>query len=93
MTGEKMDDAKRHGGEPISVEQTGKRPCVDFKTRTFSKECVVVSEDGTQIAVATMSITTLHSFQKNHTEMLLSKIARTCRMLYLEAGTALKAEP
>ncbi len=88
-----MDDAKRNGGKPISVEQTGKRPCVDLKTRTFSKECVVVSEDGTQIAVATMSITTLHSFQKNHTEMLLSKFAQTCRTLYLEAGTALKAEP
>lgn len=75
------------------MEQTNKSPRTETGTRTFSKECVVVTGNGAEIAVATMSITTLYSFQKEHTDVLLEQFAKTCRALYLEAGNALKEEP
>lgn len=75
------------------MEQTRKSPHTETGTRTFSKECVVVMDDGVEIAVATMSITTLRGFQKEHTEKLLRKFSQISRALYLEAGDALKTEP
>lgn len=74
------------------LENTGENPRTETGTRTFSKECVVVTDIGEEIAVAVMSVTVLRSFQKEHTEAILEKIAQTCRALYLEAGNALKEE-
>lgn len=61
-------------------------------TRTFFKECVVTTEGGTEIAVVAMSIITLHSFQEEHIEALLSEFAQTSRAFYLEAGNTLRTE-
>lgn len=74
------------------MEQTRKSPRTETGTRTFSKECVVVTDNGVEIAVAAMSITTLRSFQKEYTEELLSKFAQVSRALYLEAGNLLNTE-
>ena len=74
------------------MEKTGESPCSEMETRTFSKGCVVTGDNGAEIAVVTMSITTLHDFQEEHTEALLEKFAQSCRVLYLEAGKALKTE-
>lgn len=75
------------------MDQTSKSPRTEIGTRTFSKECVVVTGNGTEIAIASMSITTLRSFQKEYLETLLSEFAQTSRAIYLEAGNALKTEP
>lgn len=74
-------------------KQTSESPRTEVGTRAFSREDVVVTDDGAEIAVVTMSITTLRSFQKEHIERLLGKCAQTCKSLYLEAGNALKTEP
>jgi len=75
------------------MELTRKSPRTETGTRTFSKGRVVLADDGTEIAVTVMSITTLSGFQKEHTEELLSQFAQTSRAFYLEAGDALKTEP
>lgn len=74
------------------MEQTRKSPRAEDGTQTFSKEFVVTVNDGTEIAVADMSITTLHSFRKEHIEALLSEFTQISRMFYLEAGDALKTD-
>lgn len=85
--------AKREGKEVRRMsKQKSESPCTETGTRTFSQECVIVTDNGEEIAVAAMSITTLHGFQKEHTETLLSQFAQLSRSLYLEAGNALKTE-
>lgn len=46
------------------MELTRKSPRTETGTRTFSKGRVVLADDGTEIAVTVMSITTLSGFQK-----------------------------
>lgn len=75
------------------MKQMNESPRTETGTRTFSKECSVITDGGAEIAVTAMSITTLRDFQKEHTEALLEQFAQTCRALYLEAGNALKTEP
>lgn len=72
------------------MDQTNKSPLTNTGTRTFSKECVVVTGDGTEIAVASMPITTLRGFQEEHIRALLSEFAQVSRTFYLEAGNVLK---
>lgn len=75
------------------MELTRKSPRTETGTRTFSKGRVILADNGAEIAVTVMSITTLRGFQREHAEELLSKFAQTSRELYLEAGDALKTEP
>lgn len=75
------------------MKETNESPRTETGMRTFSKECVITADDGTEIAVAAMSITTLQGFQKEQIETILSKFAQTCRAFYLETGNALKTEP
>ena len=74
-------------------QKTSESPRTEIRTRTFSKQCVVETDDGVEIAVVAMSITTLGSFQEEYVEALLSKLAQTCRTFYLESGNDLKTKP
>lgn len=58
--------------------------------KTFSKKCSIATDNGTKIADAAISITTLQGFHKENTEAVLSEFAQTCRAFYLEAGNVLR---
>lgn len=74
------------------MEQKSESPRTENGTRAISKGWVV-TDNGVEIATITMSVTTLCGFREEHIGKLLTSMAAGCRLLYLEAGNALKTEP
>lgn len=74
------------------MEKANESPRAKNGTQAISRG-LVVTDDGTEIATITMSITTLSGFREEQVGKLLSKFAETSRSFYLEAGNKLKAEP
>lgn len=74
------------------MDEKNESPRTENGTRTFSNEWVV-TDNGKEIAVISMSVTTLRNFQNEKIGKLLSFFAEASRSFYLEAGKTLKTEP
>ena len=74
------------------MAKTGESPRTESGTRAISNGWVV-TDNGAEIAIITMSITTLSSFQEDHIKELLKRFAEASRSFYLEVGNKLKTEP